>query len=162
MGATVAAQPAHEARDPPMPRSKSMSCARVRAYAAGVLLFLVPSVSLAGGKGGVGSGLPYGTPLLGLGLELDMGKHVAALGGIGVGHYQAPWALGLRVSLARPEKRWRPHITGMRWKEGNGVYAGVDHDVGKPGGVVLTYGIGFGDVNLETRVGAMIGAGYRF
>jgi hypothetical protein len=39
---------------------------------------------------------------------------------------------------------------------------GVDHDVGKPGGVVLTYGIGFGDVNLEGHVAVMIGVGYRF
>jgi hypothetical protein len=128
-----------------------------------VFLFcLVPSESWAIGKVGVGSGLPYGTPLLGVGLELDLGKFVAALGGIGVGNYEAPWAVGVRLSLARPGKKWRPHITGMHWAEGNGVYAGVDHDVGKPGGLVLTYGIGFGDVNLEARVGGMIGVGYRF
>lgn len=76
------------------------------------------------------------------------------LGGIGVGNYEAPWAVGVRVNLARPGKTWRPHITGMHWTEGNGVYAGVDHDLGRPGGLVLTYGIGFGDVNLEARVGA--------
>ena len=46
--------------------------------------------------------------------------------------------------------------------EGNGLYAGVDHDVRRPGGLVLTYGIGFGDVNLESRVGLMFGFGYRF
>jgi hypothetical protein len=50
----------------------------------------------------------------------------------------------------------------MRWTEGYGAYAGLDQDIGKPGGFVLTYGIGFGDVNLEARVGAMFGLGWRF
>ena len=50
----------------------------------------------------------------------------------------------------------------MRWTEGYGAYAGVDQDIGRPGGFVLTYGIGFGDVNLEARVGAMFGLGWRF
>jgi hypothetical protein len=68
-----------------------------------VLLLLTPSTARAGGKAGVGSGLPYGTPLFGAGL-----------------------------------------------------------DIGRPGGFVLTYGIGFGDVNLEARVGAMLGLGWRF
>jgi hypothetical protein len=126
------------------------------------LLFCAPTVSLAGVKAGVGWGLPYGTPLFGAGLELDLGRYVSALGGIGVGNYEAPWAFGLRVSLAPPQKRWRPHITGMHWTEGNGIYAGIDQDVGQPGGFVLTYGIGFGDVNLEARVGGMFGVGYRF
>ena len=127
-----------------------------------ILLFCAPTVSLAGGKAGVGWGLPYGTPLFGAGLEVDLGNYASALGGIGVGNYEAPWAFGLRVSLAPPQKRWRPHITGMHWTEGNGIYAGIDQDVGKPGGFVLSYGIGFGDVNLEARVGGMFGVGYRF
>ena len=126
------------------------------------LLLSVPAVATAGGKVGVGTGLPYGTPLFGAGLELDLGKYVSALGGIGVGNYEAPWAFGLRVNLAPPQKRWRPHLTGMHWTEGNGIYAGIDQDVGKPGGFVLTYGIGFGDVNREARVGGMFGVGYRF
>src|SRR5258706_2211774 len=87
-----------------------------------VLFCLVPSPSWAIGKVGVGSGLPYGTPLLGVGLELDLGKYFAALGGLGVGNYKAPWAFGVRLSLAGPEKKWRPHLTGMHWAEGNGVY----------------------------------------
>ena len=123
---------------------------------------LVSSESWAIGRVGVGSGLPYGTPLVGVGIEIDLGKYVAALGGIGVGNYASPAAVGVRLRLARPEKKWRPHITWMYWTEGSGVYAGVDHDVGKPGGFVVTYGIGFGDVNLEARVGTMIGVGYRF
>jgi len=133
-----------------------------RALSCLLLVSLVPSEARAFGKIGFGSGLPYGTPLLGVGLELHLGRPVAALGGIGVGHYDAPWAAGIRISPTRPGARWRPHLTAMRWTEGNGFYAGVDHDVGKPGGLVLTYGVGFGDVNLEGRVGVMVGAGYRF
>ena len=71
------------------------------------LLLLMPATARAGGKAGVGSGLPYGTPLFGAGLE-------------------------------------------------------IDQDIGRPGGFVLTYGVGFGDVNLEARVGAMFGLGWRF
>jgi len=127
-----------------------------------LLVLLVPVTARAGGKAGVGSGLPYGTPLFGAGLELDLGNHLAALGGIGVGNYDAPWAFGVRLSLNRPQSRWRPHLTGMRWTEGYGAYAGLDQDIGRPGGFVLTYGIGFGDVNLEARVGAMFGLGWRF
>lgn len=132
------------------------------ALIACVMVLLLPSAALAGGKAGVGSGLPYGTPLLGAGVELDLGKYLSVLGGVGVGTYRSPWAYGARLSFAPPDKKWRPHLTGMRWTEGYGVYAGVDHDVRKPGGFVLTYGFGFGDVNLEARVGAMIGVGYRF
>lgn len=127
-----------------------------------VLLLLLPLSARAGGKAGVGSGLLYGTPLFGAGLELDLGSHLAALGGIGAGNYDAPWAIGVRLSLKRPQSRWRPHVTGMRWREGYGAYAGVDQDIGRPGGFVLTYAIGFGDVNLEARVGAMFGLGWRF
>jgi hypothetical protein len=50
----------------------------------------------------------------------------------------------------------------VHWTEGNGIYVGVDHDVGKPGGIVLTYGVGFGDVNPEANVGTMFGVSYRF
>jgi hypothetical protein len=129
---------------------------------AALLLALAPSVSWAGGKVGVGMGVPYGTPLLGLGVELDLGPYAAVLGGVGVGHYHQPWSGGLRIRFAGPEKKWRPHVTGLRWTEGYGVYLGVDHDVGRPGGIVLTYGIGFGDVNPEANVGTVFGVGYRF
>lgn len=142
--------------------TKHLMIVRVRALLWVALLGFVPSEAWALGKAGIGSGLPYGTPLLGFGIEVDLGDHVAALGGVGVGNYEAPWAVGARLSLKGPRTKWRPHVTGMYWTEGYGVYAGVDHDVGKPGGLVLTYGIGFGNVNLEARVGAMIGVGYRF
>lgn len=135
---------------------------RRRALLGSLMLLLLPSVALAGGKGGVGSGLPYGTPLLGAGLELDLGKYLSVLGGVGVGTYRSPWAYGARISFAPPDKKWRPHLTGMRWTEGYGFYGGADHDVGKRGAWVMTYGFGYGDVNLEAKVGAMIGVGYRF
>jgi len=128
----------------------------------GLLTVLLPTAAFAGGKAGFGLGLPYGTPLLGLGAELDLGKYVSVLGGVGVGSYRSPWAYGARISFAPTEKKWRPHLTYMRWTEGNGYYAGVDHDVRKPGGFVWTYGLGYGDVNLEGKVAIMVGVGYRF
>jgi hypothetical protein len=70
--------------------------------------------------------------------------------------------VGLKVSFAPPERRWRPHVAAMHWSEGNGFYLGVDHDIGRPGRFVMTYGVGFGDVNLEARFGVLIGVGYRF
>lgn len=127
-----------------------------------LLLLVLPSVARAGGKASVGSGVPYGTPLVGFGLELDLGPYVSVLGGVGAGTYRSPWSVGARVKLLPEGRKWRPHLTGVRWTEGYGVYAGVDHDIGKPGGFVLTYGIGYGDVNLESKVGAMFGIGYRF
>jgi hypothetical protein len=89
------------------------------------LLSALPADAWALGKVGNGSGLPYGTPLVGLGVELDLGPYVAALGGVGVGNYETPWAAGLRVSLAPAGKKWRPHLTGMHWTEGNGFYRGA-------------------------------------
>jgi hypothetical protein len=138
------------------------SIAAVRRLLVCSVLVLAPTLASAGGKAGVGSGIPYGTPIFGAGLELDLGKYVGLLGGVGVGTYDSPWSYGARVSFAPPEKKWRPHVSGVKWTEGYGVYAGLDHDIGKPGGWVMTYGLGFGDVNLEANVGAMVGIGYRF
>lgn len=104
----------------------------------------------------------WGTPLLGFGAELDLGSYVSVLGGVGVGTYRSPWSYGARISLAPPEKKWRPHVTGIRWTEGYGGYLGVDHDVGKPGRWVMTYALGYGDVQQEGKVGAAIGIGCRF
>ena len=132
-----------------------------RLLVASLLLF-APTLAFAGGKAGFGSGLPYGTPLLGAGVELDLGNYVTALGGVGVGNYDAPWSYGARLSFTPPDRKWRPHVSVLKWTEGYGVYGGVDHDVGKPGGWVVSYGFGYGDVNLEAKVGAMIGIGYRF
>jgi hypothetical protein len=109
----------------------------------------------------VGSGLPYGTVLAGAGAEIEIPGRVSLLGGVGVGR-DTPWAYGLRVYVQPPGRSWRPHASVLRWTEGHGVYLGVDHDIGTPGRFVATYGLGFGDVNLEGRVGAMAGLGYRW
>jgi hypothetical protein len=114
------------------------------------------------GKVGVGSGLAYGTVLLGAGAEIELVDRVAVLGGIGLGTAQSPWAYGARLYLQPAQSRWRPHLSAMHWTEGNGLYLGLDQDLGQPGGVVLSYGVGFGRVNLETNVGITAGIGYRW
>ena len=110
---------------------------------------------------GAGTGLPYGSPVIGVGASLEIGPHFALLAGAGPGA-DAIWAAGLRLHLRRPTARWRPHLSVLGWPEGWGVYAGTDHDVGRPGRWFLTYGIGAGDVNLEAKVGVLFGVGYRF
>lgn len=76
-----------------------------------VLLLLMPLTARAGGKAGVGSGLPYGTPLFGAsGLELDLGNHLAALGGIGVGNYDARWRSPQGVPLVSPDAQPRARL----------------------------------------------------
>jgi hypothetical protein len=99
--------------------------------------------------------------LAGAGAEIEIPGRVSLLGGVGVGR-DTPWAYGLRVYVQPPGRSWRPHASVLRWTEGHGVYLGVDHDIGTPGRFVATYGLGFGDVNLEGRVGAMAGLGYRW
>lgn len=101
-------------------------------------------------------GLAYGSiPFPGVGVELELGEQISVLGGIGVLH-------GLRVYFHERERKWRLHASAFRWLEGQGCYLGVDHDVGKSSGFIMMYGMGYGDVNLEGRVGATIGIGYRF
>lgn len=116
-----------------------------------------------GGKAGFGTGLAYGSiPFPGVGVELELGEHISVLGGIGVLHGSLPWSYGLRVYFHERERKWRLHASAFRWLEGQGFYLGVDHDVGKSSGFIMMYGMGYGDVNLEGRVGATIGIGYRF
>ena len=114
------------------------------------------------GKAGAGTGLAYGSPFPGVGVELELGEHVSVMGGAGVLTAEMTWSYGIRVYFQERARRFRPHVSMFRWTEGNGVYVGVDHDVGKPSGFNLTYGVGYGDVNLEGRVGLMFGLGYRF
>ena len=114
------------------------------------------------GKAGAGTGLAYGSPLPGVGVELELGEHVSVMGGAGVLTAVTTWSYGVRVYFQERARKWRPHLSMFRWTEGNGVYVGVDHDVGKPSGFNLTYAVGYGDVNLEGRVGFMLGVGYRF
>ncbi len=93
---------------------------------------------------------------------MELSDHVGILGGVGILTAETPWAYGIRVYLQKPGRRWRLHGSVFRWLQGSGVYFGVDHDVGRSSGVVLTYGLGVGDVNLEAPVGLTIGVGYRF
>ena len=114
------------------------------------------------GKAGAGTGLAYGSPLPGVGAELELGEHVSMLGGVGVLAAETTWSYGVRVYFQGRERKFRPHVSLFQWTEGNGVYVGVDHDVGKPSGFNLTYAVGYGDVNLEGRVALTFGVGYRF
>ena len=110
---------------------------------------------------GAGTGLPYGSPLIGVGASLEIGPHFALLAGAGPGS-DAIWAAGARIHFRRPAARWRPHLSVLGFPDGWGVYGGVDHDVGRPGKWFLTYGAGAGDVNLEASVGLLFGVGFRF
>lgn len=110
---------------------------------------------------GLGTGLPYGSPLAGAGVSAELGRHFAVLAGAGPGS-RAIWAGGVRLHVRPPEAKWRPHISVLGWPEGYGIYAGTDHDVGRRGGWFLTYGVGVGNVNLEAPAGILFGAGYRF
>jgi hypothetical protein len=113
-------------------------------------------------KPGFGSGLQYGSPIFGGGLEVEVGDHLGVLGGVGVFTAEPTYALGARVYLYGLEHRFRPHGSVFRWREGTGVYLGVDHDLGRRDGFVLTYGVGFGELNLEAPVAITFGVNYRF
>ncbi len=130
----------------------------------GSLLLCLPRPSAAQirVKAGGGTGLPYGSPFVGGGVEVQAGEHLGFLGGVGAFGAETPWAYGIRAYLQRSTTKWRFHVSALHWTEGNGVYLGVDHDWGKSGGFVATYGVGFGDVNQEGNVHAMVGIGYLF
>jgi hypothetical protein len=130
----------------------------------GPLLLCLPRSSAAQVrvKAGVGTGLTYGSPFIGGGLEAQLGEHLGLLGGVGAFGAETPWAYGVRAYLQRSATQWRFHVSALHWTEGNGVYLGVDHDFGRSGGFVATYGVGFGDVNQEGNVHVMGGLGYLF
>lgn len=111
---------------------------------------------------GLGVGLPYGSPLPGLGVELEMGRHFSVLSGVGLAGSGTPWSYGVKFYLTPADRTLRPYVSALRWTEGTGVFLGALHDVGKGGGFHLNYGVGFGDVQLEGRVALMAGFGYRF
>lgn len=111
---------------------------------------------------GVGTGLPYGSPLPGVGLELAATPHLSLLGGAGVFTAGTTWSYGLKLHLRSPSHRWRPFVSALRWTEGEGLYLGAVQEIGSPGGWTATYALGFGDVNLEGRRAILLGVGYRF
>ncbi len=145
-----------------MPRRKARKANVLLVCAGLVLCARWGSAAEVRGKAGAGTGLAYGSPFPGVGVELELGEHVSVMGGAGVLIAEMTWSYGIRVYFQERARRFRPHVSMFRCTEGNGVYVGVDHDVGKPSGFNLTYGVGYGDVNLEGRVGLMFGLGYRF
>lgn len=113
------------------------------------------------GKLGAGSGLPYGV-LVGVGGEIELFDRIGVLAGVGAASSKSPVAYGARVYFEHATSRWRPNVSLLHWTEGNGLYVGVDQDVGRPGAFIVSYGLGFGAVNLEGHVGMALGIGYRW
>jgi hypothetical protein len=135
----------------------------VSALIAALGLLCLPTTSAGGPrfKAGIGTGLPYGSPFPGGGLEVELGEHIGLLGGVGFIGAEKPWAYGARIYLQPSTAKWRFHVSALHWIEGNGAYFGVDRRLGDSG-FMATGAIGFGDVNLESNVHIMIGLGYRF
>jgi hypothetical protein len=122
--------------------------------------------------------MPYG--LLGLGAEVGT-QYFALVGGIGTAILAGPgWSVGGRVYFLNSTHRFRPHVTVVygstkgydiridSWVNGTqvssqeytgtvsgvGILIGGDHDIGKIGGLILTYGIGyvtFGDYSQDVK-----------
>lgn len=132
------------------------------AFLLGGMLSPTPARAEAKAKLGIGTGLAYGSPIGGAGAEIELSDRLSVLGGISGPTAEHPLSYGVRLYFHERDRRWRWHGSVFRWREGTGVYVGADHDVGGPSGLVLTYGLGVGDVNLEGRVGATFGIGYRF
>jgi hypothetical protein len=118
-----------------------------------------PSLPSVLGKVGLGFGIPYGW--IGAGFEFGA-QYVAAVGGIGTTIISAAgWSVGVRGYFLNSTHKFRPHVTVLYgptaaydiqiisvYKKtgtlnGVSVYLGGDHDVGKIGGFVFTYAIGF-------------------
>jgi len=116
---------------------------------------LLPSVL---GKIGIGFGIPYG--VLGFGGEIGA-QYFSVVGGIGTMSVISDpgWSIGGRVYVLNSTHRFRPHLTVVYGTtvaysisgavvasgalNGMGIFLGGDHDIGKIGGFVLTYGIGY-------------------
>ncbi len=107
-------------------------------------------------KLGAGIGVPYG--IIGAGAELGI-PYVSIVGGIGTAVYGPGWSVGGRLYALPSSATWRPHLTvvygtttyykitgdvqGSGTLRGFGYYIGVDEDIARPGGAIMTYGIGY-------------------
>jgi len=164
----------------------------VKALSLAVLLVAVPAAALANpaqqtGTGmamkvGVGGGLPYG--VFGAGIDIGI-PHFSFVAGLGTALYGSlGWSAGVRVYFLDLTKRFQPHLTAMYGTtmvikdvpykgdtvNGFAFYAGLDHDIGPVGGVILTYGIGVltnevpppGVEDPRFSVRALFGINYRF
>tara|TARA_B100000700_G_C14686911_1_gene688008 strand:+ start:103 stop:597 length:495 start_codon:yes stop_codon:yes gene_type:complete len=118
------------------------------------------------GRVGMGVGLPYGSPFLGLGMQFDISNRLALL----VGSTKlAGWmgAVGIRYYPGTTKQRLRPHLSAHAWPYGGAVYVGSDYDAGQKGGVVATCGLGgFGNTKtsdgLIDGLSLLLGFGYGF
>lgn len=162
-----------------------------RVFALAVLLVAIPAVAAAGPpqaaqktdsglavKVGVGMGVTYG--VVGLGIDIGI-PYFSVVGGIGTALEGVGWGAGLRGYLCNRTRRFRPHLTAMYGTtmivenlgytvNGFAFYAGLDHDIGPLGGLVLTYGAGvltneppgFGVEDPQASFKVMFGVNYRF
>ena len=167
---------------------KSLSWVRVASLA--VLLVAVPSAAVAGPpptaqqtdtglavKAGVGMGVPYG--ILGLGIDIGI-PYFSLVAGVGTALEGVGWGTGVRVYFVDRTHRFRPHLTAMYGTtmivkargtvNGFAFYAGLDHDIGPRGGLILSYGAGvltneypgWGIKDPRFSFKVMFGINYRF
>jgi hypothetical protein len=127
-------------------------------------------------KAGAGLGIPYG--ILGVGAEVGM-PYISVLGGVGTAINGTGWSVGARAYVLPPGNYWRPHATLVYGTtatyditvingsvttdntgvlKGLGIYLGVDQDIGRPGGSVMTYGVGY--ITHESLPAGVIPPGY--
>jgi len=161
-----------------------------RAVSLAVLLVVVPAAAVASPpqtaqqtqmnlamKVGVGLGVPYG--VFGVGIDVGI-PYFSLVGGIGTALEGVGWGAGVRVYFFNQTRKFRPHFTAVygttmivqdvKTVNGFGFYAGLDHDVGPVGGLILTYGVGlltneppgYGIEDPRFSVKVMFGANYRF
>ena len=138
--------------------------------------------SLFVGSVGFGMGVPYGV----FGGAITLGfDYLALMAGFGSTIIAgAGYGFGARVYLVDSGHTWRPHLTAVWGTTGTylygdyssaslvitgfGFYAGLDQDVGEPGGWYTTYGLGYitlgghSTSGKDVPINAMIGVGYRF
>ena len=86
-----------------------------------------------GGSIGMRVGLPYGAPVLGLGMQFDISNRLTLLVG---GTKLVGWmgAVGIRHCPGISKRRLRPHPSVHAWPYGGAVYIGSDYDTGQKGG----------------------------
>ena len=112
-------------------------------------------------KAGLGGGSGFGGTL-GLGVEAEWNR-IALLGGVGSGDVDVSWDAGARYYFRVPGARIRPHASVLYGPThfveyeiaggsepgkytaliyGLNVLGGIDHDFRRPGGFMMSYGLG--------------------
>ncbi len=166
---------------------------RVRAVFLAVLFVVVTASAAAGPlqsaqqtqmnlamKVGVGLGVPYG--VLGAGIDIGI-PNFSLVAGLGTALEGVGWSAGVRLYFFNQTRKFRPHFTAVYGTtmivdviggngytvNGFGFYGSLDHDIGPPGGLILTYGVGLvtneppgaGVEDPRFSVKVMFGANYR-